>query len=296
MPQVNPATANEFVEQQLNQRLKAIEGRFFAHALSLSGPLVDGVDDILRGAVEKPRKQAPAVNKLAVILTTPGGYIETVDRMVATLRRYYQLVDFIVPNVAYSAGTVFAMSGDAIYMDYYSRLGPIDPQLQSQQGHRVSALGHLEKYNALIEKAQAGKISLAEIQLLINGFDQAELYHFEQARDLSITLLEEWLVKYKFKNWDVTETHKIQVTEQMKKDRASEIGRDLNNTKKWHSHGHGISMEVLRRNLNLRIDDFEADPKTCATIRAYYSLLSDYMVKRNANGTIHICGDYRSFM
>lgn len=216
--------------------------------------------------------------------------------MVATLRRHYQLVDFIVPNHAYSAGTVFVMSGDAIHMDYYSRLGPIDPQLQTQQGRMVSALGHLEKYNALIEKAQNGQITTAEVQLLIDGFDQAELYHYEQARDLSISLLERWLVKYKFKNWTETETHKKTVTDQMKRDRASEIGRQLNDTKKWHSHGYGISMEVLRRDLNLRIDDFEEDQKRCDSIRGYYDLLSDYMVKRGASGTIHAVGDYRSFM
>ncbi len=105
-----------------------------------------------------------------------------------------------------------------------------------------------------------------------------------------------WLVKYKFKNWTETETRKLPVTEQMKKDRASVIGRELNDTKKWHSHGYGISMEVLRRDLNSGIDDFETDPKICAKIRAYYNLLSDYMVKRATNGTIHIVGDYRSFM
>lgn len=52
MPLV-PATANEFVEQQLDQRLRAIETAFSADAISLSGPLIDGVDDILRKAVEK---------------------------------------------------------------------------------------------------------------------------------------------------------------------------------------------------------------------------------------------------
>lgn len=115
--------------------------------------------------------------------------------MVDTLRRFYQLVHFIVPNYAYSAGTVFVMAGDDIYIDYYSRLGPIDPQTETAKGRPVSALGQLEKYNALIEKAQNGTITTAEVQLLIDGFDQAELYHYEQARDLSISLVEEWLVK-----------------------------------------------------------------------------------------------------
>src|SRR6266478_8628579 len=44
---------------------------------------------------------------------------------------------------------VRSMSGDSIYMDYYSRLGPIDPQVETRQGKNVPALGYLERYNAL---------------------------------------------------------------------------------------------------------------------------------------------------
>jgi ClpP class serine protease len=124
-------SANEFIEQQLDERLRAIEAAFDSHALSFCGPLVFGVDDILRAAVEKRHREPPAKEKLVVILTTGGGYIEIVQRMVDTLRMHYKVVDFVVPNYAYSAGTVFVMSGDAIHMDYYSRLGPIDPQLET---------------------------------------------------------------------------------------------------------------------------------------------------------------------
>lgn len=216
--------------------------------------------------------------------------------MVATIRRHYRIVDFVIPNYAYSAGTVFALSGDAIHMDYYSRLGPIDPQIRSTRGRMVSALGHLEKYNELIGKAQNGTITTAEVQLLISGFDQAELYNIEQARELSIAALEEWLVKYKFKNWKKTETQKKTVTIQMKRDRASQIGKQLNDTKRWHSHGYGISMDVLRRDLNLVIDDFGLDAELSAAIRSYDDLLSDYMIKRNTQGAVHVCGEYRPFM
>jgi len=290
------ATANEFIEQQLDERLCAIENAFGAHALSMNCPLLFGVDDILRKAVEKRHQHGPARDKLIVVLTTSGGYIETVQRIVDTVRRFYPLVDFVVPNYAYSAGTVFVMSGDDIYMDYYSRLGPIDPQFDTPAGRQVSALGQLEKYNALIEKAQNGTITTAEVQLLIDGFDQAELYHYEQAKDLSISLLEEWLVKYKFKNWKETETRKLPVDDQMKKDRANKIGTELNNTKKWHSHGYGISMEVLQRDLKLLIKDYGKDPDLSAKIRGYHDLLADYMLRRSSNGVNHIPTDYRSFI
>jgi hypothetical protein len=289
-------TANEFVEQQLHERLRKIEKLFDAHALTFAGPLLIGVDDILRTRIEKRCVQTPTSEKLVVLLTTGGGYLEPVQRMVATLRRHYNVVDFVIPNYAYSAGTVFALSGDAIFMDYYSRLGPIDPQIESSKGRLVSALGHVEKFNALMARAQKGKISTAEIQLMIGGFDQAELYYYEQQRELSITTLKEWLVKYKFKNWSRTETRKLAVTKRMKERRAAEIGDQLNDTEKWHSHGYGISMEVLQKDLKLLIDDYGKNEEMSSAIRSYHDLLSDYMGKMNTRGVVHIPDDYRPFM
>lgn len=220
-PKPKAATANDFVEQQLDDRIEALESAFSADAVSFNGPIVLGVDDIVRAAIERKRGESSVRNRLVFFLTTTGGYIEVVQRIVATLRKHYQLIDFVIPNYAYSAGTVLALSGDAIYMDYYSRLGPIDPQVETRSGQMVSAIGYLERYEKLIAKAAHNKITAAEVQILIQGFDQGDLYHYEQARELSIALLKDWLVRYKFKNWDRTNTRKRKVTKKMKVDRAA---------------------------------------------------------------------------
>jgi membrane-bound ClpP family serine protease len=238
-----PGNANDFIEQQLDARLRQVETLFIGDAFTFSGPLTFGVDDLIRSVMEKIGAKKTRQNRLIFILTTDGGYIEVVHRIVDTLRKHYSPVEFIVPNYAYSAGTILAMSGDAIYMDYYSRLGPIDPQVDTG-GKTVPALGYLEMYNRLIQKAQKGTITAAEVGLLINGFDQAELYQYEQQRALSIRLLQDWLVKYKFKNWKITQTQQKSVTLAMKKKRAAEIASKLNDTKRWHSHGYGISKDV----------------------------------------------------
>lgn len=295
VPTQVPANANDFIEQQLDDRVLTIEREFVADAIAFSGPLIFGVDDLLRPCIEKKCKAKPLREKLVFIVTTDGGYIEVVHRIVETMRRHYQTVDFIVPNYAYSAGTVLVLSGDSIYMDYYSRLGPIDPQIESPQGRNVPALGYLEQYNRLIRKAAKRQISPAEIQLLIYGFDQAELYQYEHQRELSVALLEEWLANYKFKNWKRTRTRKRKVTLAMKKRRASQIAKQLNATEEWHSHGYGISKDVLENKLNLIIDDFGANADLCAKIRAYYDLSADYMMKRATRGVIHVAGDYLPF-
>jgi len=179
------------------------------------------------------------------------------------------------------------MSGDAIHMNYYSRLGPIDPQVPLDDRKMVPALGYLVQWERLLKKAKDGKLTTAEVQLMIYGFDQAELYKYEQAREHSIKLLKEWLAKYKFKNWSKTATQGKVVTDKMRTQRAEQIARELNKTDKWHSHGYGISMDVLRNDLNLLIDDFDSDPDVGGRIKEYYSLLADYMGKRDDQGVVH---------
>lgn len=294
-----PQNANEFIELQLRERLSVLGNEFKSDIMSFTGPLVFGVDDVVRKAIEeihKNNKQADGQKSLTIIVTTPGGYIDVVHRIVDTIRHHYNHVDFVVPNYAFSAGTIMVMSGDAIHMDYYSRLGPIDPQIDSPKtGQPVPALGYLVQWERLLRKAKEGKLTVAETQLMIDGFDQAELYRWEQSRELSIDLLKKWLVKYKFKNWKTTETRGKKVTLAMRTQRAASIARELNRTEKWHTHGHGISAEVLRKDLKLKIDDFGANKERSRIIRDYHNLLQDYMSKLGHTGVVHTTEHYLPF-
>lgn len=275
-----------------------LENEFNAHVIAFTGPIFEGTDDMIRFAIES-RVNSDKKKKLIFVLTTSGGYIEVVDRIVDTMRNHYQTVDFIVPNHAYSAGTVLAMSGNSIWMDYYSRLGPIDPQIESKRSGRwVSALGYLERYDELMTKAADPnqELNSAEMALILHGFDQGELAAFRHARKLSIELLKKWLVQYKFKNWKVTETRRIKVTKKMKQDRAVEIAEKLNDTERWHSHGYGISKDVLNKNLKCLIDDLDDEPKKAEAVRSYYELLSDYMTKLSLEGAFHFRGMFHPFL
>lgn len=282
-----PSGANEFIEDSLTKLAEGLENALNMDVFTYSGQLLYGVDDLTRDVIESRNKRR---DNLAVVLETTGGFIEPARRMVNVFRKNYPKgrVEFIIPSYAMSAGTVLAMSGDAIHMDYYSVLGPIDPQVENKDGDLVPALGYLVKYDRLLKKAANGKASSAEIAILLN-FDQAELYRYEQDRELSIQLLKEWLTKYKFKDWLVTQTKKQPVDNAMREKRATEVARILNQTDKWHSHGHGITMEVLRRDLNLVIDDFGDPAKGDLSdkIRAYHRLLVDYMGRTRRQICVH---------
>ena len=151
------------------------------------------------------------------------------------------------------------------------------------------------KYEEHLEKANSGKVGAAELEVLLS-FDQGELYSYEQARDLSVSLLEEWLVKYKFKNWKKTDKSGLNVTAAMKRGRARKIAQMLNDARRWNSHGIGISIDRLRKDLNLKIDDFGKIEKLNELIRSYHKLLTDYMQKRSHVAVVHTRMNYQQFL
>src|SRR5579863_9790871 len=103
----------------LNQKLIKIEKYFKADVFSYYGQIVDGLENDILNLIEDLAKSRPKREKLIVILTTGGGSAIAVERYVNIIRHHYKEVEFVVPNFAYSAGTIFCMSGDKIHMDYF---------------------------------------------------------------------------------------------------------------------------------------------------------------------------------
>jgi hypothetical protein len=273
------ATRN-YVETELCRRLQEIEKLLKCDVITCIHSIGPPFDDLIRDYIEdiKGRKKS-----LLVILETNGGSIETAERIADVFRYHYPSeVCFLVPNFAMSAGTVLVMSGDKIYMDYYSILGPIDPQVRSRNGTFVPALGYLEKYGELVKKSKsAGGLSAAELAFFVQKFDPAELHRFEQARDHSVDLLKKWLVQYKFKDWVKTRTTGKKVTSAMREKRAAEIANKLNDTRKWRSHGRGLSLDVIEKDLNLIVENFGSNSELNKVVRSYYRMLQDFLVSRN---------------
>ena len=76
---------------------------------------------------------------LHVMLATPGGDGETAIRLVRQAQSRCKALTVIVPDQAKSAGTLFVLGADHIYMGPTSDLGPVDPQFLAGRwvlGHR----------------------------------------------------------------------------------------------------------------------------------------------------------------
>lgn len=276
---------NKALKALLNSTLAELENKIDSDVLTYYGPIVDGNENALLDIVEDLAKDMNKKEQLAIVLTTTGGSAMAVERYVNIIRKHYQKIVFIIPDYAYSAGTIFSMSGDEIWKDYFSVLGPIDPQVKNKEGNFVPALGYLDKVNELIKKAQDNKLTNAEF-LILKDFDLAELRAYEQAKELTISLLKKWLVKYKFKNWSTHESSGTPVTSKEKEKRAEEIAAALGDNKRWKSHGRPINIEELEE-LKLKIEDFSDNDELRNVIRNYYKLLQNYTKTYNFNLFIH---------
>lgn len=273
---------DNYIKNRLERYLETIGNELGSDAIAIVSPIVPGVDLYLRQALEAVKNKHDSVT---VILETPGGVVEVIQRMVTTVRHMYESVIVIVPDHAMSAGTIFALSANRIMMDYFSCLGPIDPQIE-RDGKLVPALSYLNQYERLNEKSAAGNLTTAEYTLL-SKLDLGELYQFEQARELSIELLIRWLSQYKFKDWKRTETSGKAVTQSMKRTRAKKIADLLNDTNRWHSHGRAIDMQTLRDEVGLKVEDMGDAPELSGRVREYFNLLKDYMAREEIYSFIH---------
>lgn len=269
---------NEIICNELKGHIVKLEEALNADVISYYGVLQPGIDRLFRDVIEDLKTEKNKRDKVYILLTTPGGSAETVQVIVNVLRYHYKEVNFIIPQYAYSAGTILCMSGDNIFMDYFSQLGPIDPQVKSKEGKFVPALGYLDKVEEFLVKAKNNTLTDAEFVILKN-LDLAELRAYEQAKNLTIDLIKEWLTKYKFKNWETHSSTHEPVTNKDKEERAKQIAGELANSKKWCSHSRPIDINALTK-MKLKIEDLSQ----CAynnQVHIFDALQDDYIRKNN---------------
>lgn len=150
----------------------------------------------------------------------------------------------------------------------------------------VPALGYLDKVEELIEKSSNNELTEAEF-LILQKIDLAELRSYEMARNLTIALLKDWLVNFKFKNWNTHSSTGQKVTKGEKEDRAEDIANNLSNNSIWYSHRRSIGIETLTTFLKLKIEDYSGDEKLRILIRDYNDLICEYILRSGRKAFVH---------
>lgn len=74
-----------------------------------------------------------------ILLHTPGGFVDAVEKFLSVLGHLEVTSRVIVPSLAKSGGTLIALSATEILMGVNSELGPVDPQMRTPDYNSISA-------------------------------------------------------------------------------------------------------------------------------------------------------------
>lgn len=146
-------------------------------------------------------------DRVDIYLETQGGSGEAAEDIVRFLHQQFGTVSFIVCGEAKSAGTIMVLSGHEILMTETGSLGPIDAQIQIGRSVQ-SASDYMdwirEKRNHASKTGNLNHFDAIMVAQITPGELGAALHSLKFAEDL----VKKWLVQYKFRDWQVTETRK----------------------------------------------------------------------------------------
>lgn len=214
-------------------------------------------------------------NSIDFYIETPGGSGEAAEEIARFLRKKFDEVNFVIAGEAKSAGTILVLSGDNIYMTDTGSLGPIDAQVKVGRSV-VSA----HDYKAWIDEKRLE----AEKNKSLNPFDAimvaqispGEIYGIINSLEFAKDLVKEWLEKYKFKNWTKKRNSQIDVTPEIRRNRANEVAEMFCNHTAWRTHGRSLKIEDLQEVLLIeRIDEDEKLADIVYRIKTVIRLIFD---------------------
>ena len=197
------------------------------------------------------------IEKLDVIIDSPGGQANIVEKLAFMCREHCKSLRAIVPNSAKSAATMWAISCDKILMGYLSEIGPIDPQIRlvSPQGRItfvpaqsiIDGVGHM---HAMLQQGIDQRVVLGLIQKL----DPAIIDVANKAIQFSTKFAERWLSQYMLKE-DLA--------------KAKQVAKALSSNRRWLSHGKRIGIKEARA-LGLKVDLIDRHTKLWKLLWEYY--------------------------
>jgi len=237
---------------------------FNAGKAAASGNEVSIVHSDKDGIVETTRGLPPG--PLDVILHSPGGSLEATESIVNILRSKFTDIRFFIPSTAKSAATMFALSGDEIYLASSAELGPIDPQMIIRRDSGViqsPAQAIIDQFESAQKDLSSNPTRLPAWIPILPIYGPSLYQECKLAIKLSKEVVRTWLVMYMFK------------TMPKKQDRVNRARRVVNyfaNHQLLKSHGRKICLIDLDQNLKglLKVKKLDDDPALYEKIMGVY--------------------------
>lgn len=181
--------------------------------------------------------------RIDLLLHTPGGDMDAAEKLVMMLHEAAGKAPLriIVPDFAKSAGTLMALGANSIVMSDCSELGPIDPQIVSEDRNgtmNVTAIqNYLDAFADCSNAVNANPNDAASRQML-DKFDPPRIHQYRAAMARARSLAEKLLRMRMFQDGSGA---------------WSSITSKLMDTKQYQSHSQMIGFEEARQ-LGLRVD------------------------------------------
>ena len=126
---------------------------------------------------------------LDLVLHTPGGGITATEHLVHYLRDLFGTdIRCIVPQAAFSAGTMIACATREILMGRQSCLGPIDPQFRGYPCH-----GIIEEFKEAVSQIRTDPSYIAVWRPVIEQYKPTFLGECQKAIEMSNEFVRDWL-------------------------------------------------------------------------------------------------------
>jgi len=221
---------------KLEKHFEARVVSFFTSFTHLQAQITDDDAEMLESVLAAEHDGG----KLVLVLNSPGGIALAAERIVNVCREYSKHnFEVVVPHMAKSAATMICFGASRIHMSRTAELGPVDPQVEYEEGRWISADEYVRSYDELVAAASGGKHKRIEpfIQQL-NRYDAREIERLRSAqalsKDISVRLLKSGMMKT---NSEASIAKKIEVFLTQSKTRSH--GRMIN-----HAGAAGCGLEI----------------------------------------------------
>lgn len=111
---------------------------------------IEDTEHILR-QIKATAKDKP----IDVILHTPGGLALAAEMIATALHEHPAKVTVFIPFYAMSGGTLLALTADEIYMEKFSVMGPVDPQIEGVPASAYMLVLEKKKMDTIADKTIA---------------------------------------------------------------------------------------------------------------------------------------------
>jgi hypothetical protein len=213
-------------------------------------------------------------DKVDILLHSTGGDALTAWKLMSILRERFTSVAVLVPYMAFSAATIFALGADEIVMHPHASLGPIDPQIRMAQKDGTARQFAYEDVGAFL-RFLATEVRITEqahvsavIEKLFSVVDPVNVGAAKRASELASAVGERLL--------------RMHMKDSEEKTRAREIAENLN--KSFFAHADAVSRT---RATELQLKIAKEDVNCSKLIWEAFLGLEGYMELRKSFNPLH---------